>query len=199
MNTISEDNFIIETNRLILTPIKESDAILLWPHVTNPNIARYMSWNVHESINETNDLINRLIENCKLGLGITWSIFHKEQNEFCGIFSIISILRKHRACVYDRGELACWCAPKYQIDKIMDESGHAVIKFAFEVLKLNKLMNAHFSVNIASERFINRLNFNLIGEEKQAFQKNDVWYDMKLYELLSEDYYLRKEQKELTI
>ena len=129
----------------------------------------------------------------KNNIGITWSIFHKEEKDFCGIFSLISIIGSHRSCIYDRGELACWCAMKYQIDRIMDEAGHEIIKFCFEKLDLHKIMNMHWNVNKASEKFLKRLGFILWGEEKEAFEKNGVLYDMKHYDLKKSDYLKNKE------
>jgi ribosomal-protein-alanine N-acetyltransferase len=188
METIADEKFIIETKRLILKPIKVEDAELLWPHVTNPKITQFLTWDPHESIEQTRNLIVRLIEDKKNGKGITWSIFHKENNDYCGMFSIIDIMRTHRSVTYDRGELACWCVPKYQIDRIMDEAGVAINDFAFDVLKLHKVRNGHLSLNVASERLITKLHYKFYGEEKEAYQKNGVWYDIKWYQLLREEY-----------
>ncbi len=189
MEYINEESFIIKTKRLVLKPITKDDAQFLWPHVTNSKLTQYLTWEPHKSINETEMLIERLIDDKKNGKGITWTIFHQENKDFCGIFSIIDIIRTHRSVVFDRGELACWCVPKYQIDKIMDESGMAINDFAFDILKLHKLRNAHVSVNIASERLIRRLHYKFYGEEKDVYKKNGVWYDMKWYQLIAEDYF----------
>ena len=86
LSSIKDEDFILETKRLILRPIIEEDCDDLWPHVTNPKISRFMSWNPHEDKNETLTLIKRLIDNKKNNIGITWSIFHKEEKIFVASF-----------------------------------------------------------------------------------------------------------------
>lgn len=178
----------METNRLRLEPIKVTDAELLWPHVTNPKITRFLTWDPHTSIEQTRSLIKRLMEDREKNKGITWSIFHKESGDYCGMFSIIDIMSVHRNVVYDRGELACWCAPKYQLDGVMLESGKAVTEFGFRKLQLHKIRNAHISTNLASERLITKMGYKFYGEEKEAYQKEGIWYHMKWYQLLSNEY-----------
>ncbi len=80
--------------------------------------------------------------------------------------------------------------PGYQKKGIMTEVGVKVIDFAFKELGFHRLTVSHVSSNKASEQLINRWNFKYIGEEREAFQKNGIWYNHKLYELLGKDYRL---------
>lgn len=176
-------NYILTTDRLYLRPISVADLDEVWPHVTDFEIAKYMSWEPHKNKKETITFLERLENGFKTGKGITWAIFHQE--EFCGIYSIISILRNHRALIYDRGELAYWLARKSQGQGFMTEAGKAVIQFAFKELNLHRLVVSHFSINDSSENLIKRLGFSFIGEEHEAFKKNDTWYNHKLYELIN--------------
>ena len=120
------------------------------------------------------------------GRSITWAI--RSKGEVCGIFSIINILRFHRALRYDRGELAYWCATRHQGKGLMSEAGRCVIEFAFGKLGLNRLVVAHHLENLPSQRLIERLGFTLIGLEHEAFMKHGRWIDLKTYELLSHQY-----------
>jgi RimJ/RimL family protein N-acetyltransferase len=108
--------------------------------------------------------------------------------EFCGIFSIINILRSHRALRYDRGELAYWCSPEHQLKGIMTEAGRSVVEFAFTKLGLNRLVVGHHLNNSPSQKLIERLGFTPIGIEHQAFIKDGHWIDIRTYELLARDY-----------
>jgi RimJ/RimL family protein N-acetyltransferase len=175
-------DFNIKTNRLILRPISSEDLGDVYPHVTDPEIAKYMSWEPHRNIEQTRKFIERLQVEKENDKSYTWSIFL--DNQFCGIVSLIAILRKHRALTYDKAELAYWLGHGFQGKGIMTEACEQVIDFAFTKLKLHRLTVSHACGNKASEGLINRLNFRYIGEEREAFKKNGVWIDHKLYELL---------------
>jgi ribosomal-protein-alanine N-acetyltransferase len=171
----------LKTDRLLLRPLQVADAPVLWPHLTNKEISKNMSWDAHKDISETIAFIERVKEEFEKGKSVTWGIF--TNGIFCGVFSIISILRSHRSLVYDRAELAYWLAPEFQGQGIMTEAGQKIIDFAFQELKLHKIVVGHHMENKASEKLIKRLGFEFRYDEIEAFKKNGKWVDCKFYEL----------------
>lgn len=159
---------------------------MLWPYVSNPEISRDMSWDVHHSIEETQAFIDTTLKNMEDGRTITWCVFYEEK--FCGIFSLIAIIRKHRSLTYDRAELAYWIGPEFQRKGIMTECGERVLDFAFNELKLNKLLVGHHLVNAGSEGLIRRLGFKFLYQEEEVFKKNGEWITCKFYELNHKDH-----------
>jgi RimJ/RimL family protein N-acetyltransferase len=176
----------LSTERLELTALTMADLDVVWPGVSDPLISENMSWTAHRDKEETRVFLKRLEDDFAAGKGITWGV--RLAGDFCGIFSIISILRSHRALRYDRGELAYWCMPQHQGRGIMSEAGQAVIGYAFGKLGLNRLVVAHHLENVPSRKLIERLGFKPIGIEHQAFMKNGRWIDTKIYELLAQDH-----------
>lgn len=178
----------IFTDRFMIRPISISNLEDLWPHVSDPEICRDMSWEAHVSRDETASLLARLVEDWVSDRGYTWAITHKESQEFCGIFSLIAVTRQHRALTYDRAELAYWCSRSWQNRGVMSEVAKCVIGFAFSYLDINRLVVSHHVGNIPSQRLIEKLGFRLIGCEHQVFQKAGRWIDTMFYELLREDF-----------
>jgi ribosomal-protein-alanine N-acetyltransferase len=176
----------LTTERLVLRPLLQADAIILWPHVSNPRISEDMSWKPHNDISETQAFIDNTLKSMSDQTSITWCIFM--QDHFCGIFSIISILKKHRALTYNRGELAYWAVPEFQGIGIMTEAGKKIIEFAFNDLHLNKLVVGHHIKNKNSENLILRLGFQYLYTEEEVFMKNDEWITCKFYELKARDF-----------
>jgi len=189
------DDWSIKTSRLLLRLTSVVDLDEMWPHVSDPEISRHMSWEPHQTKEETMAFLHRMEAERKLGKNITWTIRNSESNGFCGIFSVISILRQHRALIYNRGELAYWCAQAQQGQGFMSEAGKAVIQFAFTTLNLNRLVVAHHSDNNPSKQLIMKLGFTTIGVEHEAFQKSDRWIDTTIYELLKSSW-IRNKQKQ---
>jgi [ribosomal protein S5]-alanine N-acetyltransferase len=179
-------DLILKTERLLLRPISEDDADILWPYVSNPEISKDMSWEAHKSISDTRAFIDGTLANMKAGKTITWCIYFEEK--FCGVFSLISILRTHRALTYDRAELAYWLGPEFQGKGIMTEAGKKVIEYGFSVLKLNKIVVGHHVNNKNSENLILRLGFKFLYEEQEVFKKNNEWITCKFYELRAKEY-----------
>jgi RimJ/RimL family protein N-acetyltransferase len=174
------------TERLHLAPLTTRDVEAIWPSVSDPAVSEHMSWKPHDTKEETRSFLERVESDLAAGKAITWAV--RWQDQFCGIFSIINIVRSHRALRYDRGELAYWCAPPHQGKRIMTETGRGVIQFAFNKLALNRLIVGHHLENIASKKLVQRLGFKLIGTEHQAFMKNGRWIDIRMYELLARDF-----------
>jgi RimJ/RimL family protein N-acetyltransferase len=175
----------LKTDRLHLRPIGPEDTDLIWPYVSDPVLSKFMSWAPHTDKSETRNFLERLQNEMNNGKSFTWAIFL--ENTFCGIISLIAILKRHRALTYNRAELAYWLGKEYQHQGIMTEAGDKVIEFAFNGLGLHRLVVSHVTQNNASERLIKRWQFKYIGTEHEAFQKNNIWYDHKLYELLVTD------------
>jgi RimJ/RimL family protein N-acetyltransferase len=179
------NRYRLTTPRLILRPISLGDVDDLWPYVSDPDICKYMSWHPHKDKTETKIFVERVISDMNENKSYTWTIFF--HGEFCGIISLIGILRKHRALTYNRAELAYWLGKRFQHKGIMTEAGKRIIEFAFQELGVHRLIVSHVSQNDLSKRLIKRLNFKYIGTEREAFSKNGHWFDHNLYELLEYD------------
>ena len=190
MKEMPSPDLVLKTERLVLRPLTLDDADLIWPDISDPEIARQMAWEAHTERSQTVAFLEHEVARVNSGKGITWAVF--KDGAFCGIFSLIGLVRTHRALTYDKAELAYWISRKYQRQGIMTEAGRRVIQFAFEDLKLHKLFVSHFSENAASENLIKRLGFRYVGEQIEEFQKRGVWHNHKLYELLESEFHAAK-------
>lgn len=179
-------NEIIITRRLTLRPIKKSDAESVWPFVSDAAISKDMSWDPHENIEQTRAFIENVTKAREKGKSITWVIIYKER--ICGVFSLISILRKHRSLTYNRAEIAYWLDPEKQGKGLMTEAGKAVLDYAFNELMLHKVVVGHHIGNKGSERLIKRLGFKFHYLEEEVFEKNGVWIDCNFYQLTHKDF-----------
>lgn len=186
MQDATSPDLTLKTERLVLRPLTLDDVDLLWPDISDPEISRQMAWQAHTERSQTIDFLKNEVARREAGKGITWAVV--KDGSFCGIFSLIGLVLKHRALTYNKAELAYWLSRKYQRQGIMTEAGRRVLQFAFGELKLHKLFVSHFSNNLASENLIKRLGFRYVGEQLEEFQKDGVWHNHKLYELLESEF-----------
>ena len=174
------------TARLTLRPIMHGDDALLWPAVADPRISELMAWQPHTDPEQTRGLVAHEVTRGESGQGASWIVLRGA--EFCGLISLISLRRQHRALTFDSAELAYWAVPGLQRQGIMTEAGRAVMAFAFGPGQLHKLHVSHFGGNAASRALILRLGFRHVGIQRAEFRKEGVWHDHWLYELLANEF-----------
>jgi ribosomal-protein-alanine N-acetyltransferase len=186
MSEINKLNLVLKTKRLLLRPLEIDDVEMLWPDISDPEISKYMAWEAHTDKTQTLEFLKGEVLRRETGKGITWAIFL--DGNFCGIVSLIALVRTHRNLTYNKAELAYWLSRKYQGQGIMTEATRRVLQFGFKELGLHKFYVSHFTTNNASEQLIKRLGFRCIGEQIEEFQKNGVWYNHRNYELLAREF-----------
>ncbi len=172
------------TPRLELRPIAEHDAEAIWPYVSDPEISRYMSWDPHETIEQTRAFTTDVVRRMGEGTTIAWAVIERETGKVCGLVSLIAIMRVHRALRYDKAELAYWIGPPFQGRGYAVEACRAVLDYAFGQMGLNKITVAHDLENLASRALIARLGFREVGIEYRHFNKGGRWIDHVIYEML---------------
>lgn len=178
--------FTLETARLHLRPIREADAKLMWPYVSNPELPKYMCWNAHQDISETKKFCRICEQKLQSGKGITWSIFYNDS--FCGLIGLDGICHVEAAIRYDSAGLGYWLAPEYRKKGIMTEATKAVLCFGFEQIQLHKITAMHFKENMASKGVIQKLGFRLVGYQKEDAYRDGKWHDHVLYEMLEHEH-----------
>jgi [ribosomal protein S5]-alanine N-acetyltransferase len=177
---------VLSTARLVLRPLETTDVDLLWPDIADPEISRLMAWDAHRTKEQTVAFVRDEIARRESGRGVTWAILYGGQ--FCGLVSLISILRTHRVLTYNQAELAYWMSRAYQRRGFMTEAGHRVLNFAFQDIGLHKVRVGHFAENKASRALIQRLGFRYVGTQVEEFNRASVWHDHMMYELLEKEY-----------
>src|SRR6476620_5909252 len=127
---LSDLELVIETSRLVLRPIAETDVDELWPYVADPELPKLMSWAAHTDRKETAEYIARQIEGKQRGTDLVWAIEHEDKVVGCiGLHGITWAMRAWRV---DRAELGYWIAPKLWSKGLMTEAAHAITRFGFD-------------------------------------------------------------------
>ena len=173
----------MSTQRTVLTPLVSQHMMGLWPHMSNPEISTYLAWTPHPNKDFCLKVIESLCQSHSGGSALHWTIFF--ENTICGLISLIDIRMKHISWTLNRSELAYWIAPEYQNKGLVTEACLKIIDFGFNVAGLHKIIVAHASENLSSEKVIKKLGFRYIGQENDAFNKDGQWHNLKHYELIN--------------
>jgi ribosomal-protein-alanine N-acetyltransferase len=179
------DGYRLQTSRLQLRAIADGDAKELWPLMSDRRITTFLAWEPHQSIEETGEMIRALVAAQQEGRGYHWVVVHA--GKVVGLVSLIDVRRKHRCWTMNRSELAYWIGIPYQRMGFATEAAAAVIGFGFTRLHLRKILVYHAADNPSSGRTIEKLGFRFVGEERDSFQKDSVWHNLRHFEMLADE------------
>ncbi len=174
------DSFpVIETDRLILRELKETDISKLLELQSDTRVNEFLS---HRKV-ETEEDVLKFIAHRKMFFekkwGITWVGSVKETDEFLGICSYNAIdITNHRAEI--SGELL----PKYWRTHIGQETFLSVIRFGFENINLHSITAKTSPSNIATMGMLEKFGFQKEGHLIDRIFDGTKYEDQCLYSLI---------------
>lgn len=171
----------IKTNRLLLRCVKLSDASKLLALRSMDKTMQYIDREKLVSIEEAEDLLQKLLDSLNTNEGINWCITLKDEPEnLIGTIGYWRMIKKHH-----RAEVGYMLHPDHWNKGIMKEALLAVIDYGFNVMKLHSI-EAHINpANRASAALLEST-----GYIQEAYFKEDYFYkgaflDSAIYSLLS--------------
>ena len=99
---------IIETERLILRPWKESDAESLFEYARNPEVGPIAGWPVHISVNDSLNIIKNV-----LSANETYAVCLKTDNKAIGSIGLIPPAQSHARASNTEIEVGYWIGVPY--------------------------------------------------------------------------------------
>jgi len=85
-------------------------------------------------------------------------------------------------------DMGYWIGKPYWGNGYMSEAAHAVLRFGFETLRLNKIHAIHFTDNPASGRVMQKVGMTYEGTRRQHYWRWGEFKDVALYGILRSAY-----------
>ncbi|MGI4762100.1 MAG: GNAT family N-acetyltransferase [Janthinobacterium lividum] len=89
---------------------------------------------------------------------------------------------------FDWAEVGYWLGQPYWGQGLASEALGAVLRFGFELLRLNKIYATHMAENLASGRVMLKNGMVKEGELVQHTKRDDQYYDLWQYRLTRAEY-----------
>ena len=157
-------NFI-ETERLLLRKIKETDAEPMFRNrASDPEVTKYMTWNSHENIEVTKTIINYWLEEEKDPKTIRFIITLKNSDEPIGSIDVVRYID-------DSPEIGYCLSRKYWNKGLMTEACKAFSKYLFDI-GFKKVLIKAMVENIGSNRVIEKCGFKFTHQEHLEHQSS---------------------------
>jgi ribosomal-protein-alanine N-acetyltransferase len=174
---------ILETERLILRPFKQSDAEKVQELAGDKRIAS-TTLNIPHPYDDgmAEGWINTHEEKYKNGKGIVYAITSKDDGELIGAISLNKPIDHHAA------ELGYWIGVPYWNNGYCTEAGKAVLKYAFQEVELNRVYALYLSRNPASGRVLEKLGMVHEGTLRKHVLKWGVYEDLEYVGILRSEW-----------
>lgn len=153
-------NITLETERLIIRPMKIDDAETVFKNWTgDPDVARYCTWNVHNSVEDTIGFIEYTINANKAANHLENGIFLKDGDRLIGSCALKWLEDENG---YEIG----YCMMKAMWNKgIMTEAAKCLSDFTKYVLKADRLIGRHHIENPASGKVMQKIGMTYVGKD----------------------------------
>jgi ribosomal-protein-serine acetyltransferase len=105
------------------------------------------------------------------------------QNKFAGTVGFVKLEQDSRLA-----EIGYWISKDFEGKGIITKSCKALINYAFDELKMNRIEIRCATENLKSRAIAERLGFQLEGILRQAVWRHTRFYDMAIYGILAEEW-----------
>lgn len=169
----------LETPRLYLRKMTVADANEVFENWTSSeNVAKYLTWAPHTSIEVTKEYLTAEEENRDEG----WGIILKETGQLIGNIAVIEDKRKIKTKTlgYVLGE-------KFWNHGYMSEALIKVIDFLFETTDVNRIEAEHDTKNPNSRKVMAKAGMTFEGVLREAGYNNQGIVDVAYYSILRSD------------
>ncbi len=169
----------IETQRLRLRKMTTADSEEVFNNWTSSeNVARYLTWEAHTSVEVTKEYLAFEEEHRKEG----WGIVLKETNQLMGTITVIDdkVKTKTKTIGYVLGE-------QFWNQGYMSEALLKVIEYLFETTDVNRIEAEHDVSNPSSGRVMAKSGMTFEGILRQAGYNNQGIVDVAFYSVLRSD------------
>ena len=179
----------IETERLVLRGWKTEDLCDFYDYAKNPNIGPRAGWPPHHDKDESLRILQSFILNEEV-----WAIVDKETSKVIGS---IGLHKDHKRDVKKAKMIGFVIAENHWGKGYTVEATKAILRYAFEEMKVPIISVYHYPFNHQSKRVIEKCGFIYEGCLRMASTLYDgTIYDDMCYSMTSDDYFRLKENED---
>ena len=174
----------LETERLLLRKMRLDDAEAMFAYASDPEVTRYVLWDTHRSIEDTEEFLRFATEGYERGDFGGWGVVLKDSGVFVGTCGLDAGYAPEHA----RAELGYVLSREHWGRGLMPEAARAVIRFGFVRMKLNRIEARCIAENAASARVMEKAGMTYEGTLREREFIKGAYRDMKVYSILRSEY-----------
>lgn len=185
---------IIETDRLILRPWRETDAEVLYKYAKDPEIGPIAGWHPHTSVENSLEIIRTVFSAPEI-----YAVVLKETDEPVGCCGIMFSNSLHASTMTEcEAEIGYWIGKPYWGQGLITEAVKMLLKRCFYDLNVNILWCGYYEGNVKSKRVCEKCGFIFDHTLQDVLSPLGDVRTEYIFKLTKEDYILRAETYCLT-
>ena len=173
----------LHTERLTLRRMIPHDAGDMYAYASDPEVSRYMLWEAHRSLRDTENFLRFVQERYSRGDPAGWGIVESESGKFIGTCGLQESWRPEHA----RAEIGYVLSRERWGRGLMTEAVSAVLDAAFERLGLNRIEARCIGGNDASVRVLEKVGMSYEGTSRSSHFVKGEFRDLHHYAVLREE------------
>ncbi len=178
---------LLETERLILRPVEESDAPALLPFVSDGDVAHNLTRVLHPY---PEDALVPFIQSCVAAMErreqFDVVVTLKETGQAIGMCSLDEVNWQHM-----RAEMGYYLGRPYWSQGYMTEAAKRMLEFGFWELGLERIHAYCFVRNTASVHVLEKIGMKREGLCRHAIKKAEGFLDVYIYGIIREEFSAR--------
>ncbi len=144
----------LETKRLLLRPWRLEDADDMYELARDPEIGAGCGFNAHKSIEESRDIVRMFMDS-----RATFAVVPKDLGRVVGTAGLKLGDECSLGSSEDEGDIGYWIGKPFWGNGYAPEAVSALLKLAFEELRLKRVWAGYFDGNDRSKRVLEKRGF----------------------------------------
>lgn len=182
MNSILD--LFLETERLIIRPIKKEDLDSVFEYCSDPLVCENVTWNAHQTKEDTQSFFEYAFKNYQENNPEPLGICLKENpNKVIGTCGFAITSRKNKSA-----EMMYVIGRNYWGKGYMTEAAKEVLKVAFEKFNMVRVVARCLTFNAASEKVMQKMGMTYEGTQRKSMNIKGQFWDLKVYSMIDEEW-----------
>lgn len=174
---------VLETPRLLLRPLRMSDAQDVFAYSRDPEVARHVLWEAHRSVADSRAYLRYIQRQYRSGAPSSYGIVHKATGRVVGTIGFMWYSEENRSA-----EVGYSMARWLWNQGLMTEALRAVLDMGFHTLRLHRIEAQHETSNPASGRVMLKCGMRHEGTLRERVLNKGRFVDVELYAILHNEW-----------
>ena len=173
----------LHTERLILRPMKTSDAYDMYEYSCREDVTEYLLWSPHQSVGYTREYLACVEAQYAKGEFYDWAITLRDGGKMIGTVGFTKIHTSHNSA-----EIGYVLNPEYHHMGIGYEAAKRVLDFGFDILELHRAEARFMQGNTASEQLMKKLGMTFEGFGRDSMLVKGSYRTIGTYSILRDEW-----------
>ena len=173
----------LNTERLILRPMRKSDFADMYDYARREDTSRYVVWTPHPSLDYTRNYLAMIERLYRKGQFFDWAIVERESGRMIGTCGFAKLDLQNRV-----GEIGYVLNPTRHGRGYATEAVRKVLEYGFGQMELNRVEGRYMVENTPSRRVMERCGLTFEGILRQSLRIKGEYRDIGICSIVKEEY-----------